>query len=252
MTVLSDKEQVRYSRQLMLAHVGFEGQQRLKQSRVLIVGVGGLGSPVALYLAAAGVGHLSLVDDDKVDLSNLQRQILYKINHLGQGKVSAAAKTLTSVNNQITITSVSERLSEQNAHSLIGDHDVVLDCSDNFNTRYLVNRVCVAAHIPLISGAAIANKGQLICVDNRQSDQVGGCYQCVFPPSDAETALNCSNAGVFGPLLGVIGSMQAQQCLNYLLGHAFSNCFIAFDALNFQQSRFDFKQDPACKICNKK
>lgn len=250
MTTLSDKEQIRYSRQLMMDHVGFEGQQRLKQSRVLIVGVGGLGSPVALYLAAAGVGHLTLVDDDKVDLSNLQRQILYKINHLGQEKVSAAAKTLASVNNQIGLSTVPELLTEKNAHSLIADHDVVLDCSDNFNTRYLINKMCVITHTPLISGAAIANKGQLICVDNRQSEQAGGCYQCIFPPTDTQIPLNCSNAGVFGPLLGVMGSMQAQQCLNYLLGHAFSNCFIAFDALSFQQSRFVFKQDPACNICN--
>ena len=251
MMELSDKEQVRYSRQLMLDQVGFTGQKKLKQSKVLIIGAGGLGSPAALYLAASGIGHLTLIDDDKVELSNLQRQILYKVNHLGQDKVIAAQKSLLSLNNQIECIGVVDKLAEHNAAKWIASHDVVLDCSDNFATRYLVNQHCVQLHKPLISGAAIAIQGQVVCIANHlQSHRdAQGCYQCLFPPSPAQENLNCSNAGVFAPLLGIIGAMQAQQCLNVLLDHNFQSQFIVFDAINFKQTRFNLTADEGCSIC---
>jgi len=245
--VLSDKEQIRYSRQLMLKEVGFGGQEKLKKSKVLIIGVGGLGCPAALYLAASGIGEITLVDADKVELTNLQRQILYKINHLGQAKTQAAKKSLASLNNEIIINTVNERLSSDNAQNLIGSADVVLDCSDNFTTRYLVNSHCVSLEKVLISAAAIATKGQLMAFDNRQKGN--GCYQCIFEPSEQQAALNCENSGVLSPLLGVMGSMQATQALNYILGHMHSNQFISFDALTFEQQKISFSANPDCDIC---
>jgi molybdopterin/thiamine biosynthesis adenylyltransferase len=245
--LLSDKEQIRYSRQLMLKEVGFDGQKKLKKAKVLIIGVGGLGCPAALYLAASGIGEITLVDADKVELTNLQRQILYKINHLGQAKTQAAKKSLASLNNEIIINTVNEKLSSDNAQNLIGSADVVLDCSDNFPTRYLVNSQCVSLGKVLISAAAIATKGQLMAFDNRQQDL--GCYQCIFEPSEQQAALNCENSGVLSPLLGVMGSMQAMLALNYILGYMHSNQFISFDAMTFEQQKVAFSANPDCDIC---
>lgn len=244
---LSDKEKIRYSRQLMLKEVGFDGQKKLKKAKVLIIGIGGLGCPAALYLAASGIGELTLVDNDKVELTNLQRQILYKINHLGQNKTLAAKKSLASLNNEITINIVNEKLSETNVEALINSADIVLDCSDNFTTRYLVNHYCVSLKKVLISAAAIATQGQLMVFDNRQ--QGLGCYQCLFEPSQQQAALNCENSGVLSPLLGVMGTMQATQTLNYILGHMNSNQFISFNALTFEQKKISFSANPDCDIC---
>lgn len=246
-TPLSDKEKIRYSRQLMLKEVGFDGQQKLKQAKVLIIGVGGLGCPAALYLVASGIGEITLVDADKVELTNLQRQILYKINHLGQAKTQAAKKSLASLNNEIIINTVNEQLSADNAKSLISNADIILDCSDNFETRYLINRHCVNLQKVLISAAAIATKGQLMAFDNRQ--QGNGCYQCIFEPSEQQAALNCENSGVVSPLLGVMGSMQATLALNYILGHMHLNQFISFDAMTFGQQKIAFSANPDCNIC---
>ncbi|SFC54027.1 HesA/MoeB/ThiF family protein [Pseudoalteromonas denitrificans] len=246
-TSLSEKEQLRYSRQLMLKEVGFDGQKKLKKAKVLIIGVGGLGCPAALYLAASGIGELTLVDADKVELTNLQRQILYKINYLGQAKTLAAKKSLASLNNEIKINTVNEKLTEINASALITNADIVLDCSDNFTTRYLVNRYCVRYQKILISAAAIATKGQLMVFDNRQEGE--GCYQCIFEPSTHQESLNCETSGVYGPLLGVMGSMQAIQTLNYILGHMHLNQFISFDALTFEQQKISFSANPDCCIC---
>lgn len=178
MVELSDKEQLRYSRHLMLKEVGLEGQLKLKTAHIVVVGAGGLGSPALLYLAAAGIGELTLLDDDKVELSNLQRQVLYKVNHLGQDKVSAAGKVLSSLNNQIKINTVNAKLSADNAQKVFSGATLVLDCSDNFSTRYVVNRQCLALAIPLVSGASIASEGQLMCFDFRQPQSP--CYGCLF------------------------------------------------------------------------
>lgn len=244
---LSDKETLRYSRHLLLKEVGLEGQLTLKAATVAVVGAGGLGSPALLYLAAAGIGTLILIDDDTVELSNLQRQILYKVNHLGQQKVNAAGKVLASLNNQINIVTHSQKLSDANSDALFSNADIVLDCSDNFATRYTVNRFCVNNKTPLISAAALATQGQLMGFDFRQTDSP--CYGCVFPKNDANPVVNCDNAGVISPLLGVIGSMQAQLTLNMLLGHCGGSVFITFDALSLKQQHFKMAKNLACREC---
>ena len=244
---LSDKEQLRYSRHLMLKEVGFEGQLKLKAAHVVVIGAGGLGSPALLYLAAAGVGELTLLDDDKVELSNLQRQVLYKVNHLGQDKVSAAGKVLASLNNQIKINTVSAKLTTENAEQVFTGATLVLDCSDNFSTRYVVNQQCLALGIPLVSGAAIASEGQLMCFDFRQPQSP--CYGCIFGAQPQQQALNCSNAGVLSPLLGVIGSMQALLAVNILLGHHQGSQFIRFDGLSLAQQQFKLTKAPECTEC---
>jgi len=244
---LSDKETLRYSRHLLLKEVGLEGQLTLKAATVAVVGAGGLGSPALLYLAAAGIGTLILIDDDAVELSNLQRQILYKVNHLGQQKVSAAGKVLTSLNNQINIVTHSQKLTNANSDALLNNADIVLDCSDNFATRYTVNCFCINSKTPLISAAALATQGQLMGFDFRQTDSP--CYGCVFPQNDANPVVNCDNAGVISPLLGVIGAMQAQLTLNMLLGHFEGSVFITFNALSLKQQHFKVVKDPHCKEC---
>lgn len=247
MSELSDKEQLRYSRHLMLKEVGLEGQLKLKAAHVVVVGAGGLGSPALLYLAASGVGELTLLDDDKVELSNLQRQVLYKVNHLGQTKVSAAGKVLGSLNNQITVNSIEQQLTEKNAEQIFAGATLVLDCSDNFATRYTVNRFCLKAGVPLISGAAIASEGQLMCFDFRKADSP--CYGCLFPEQPTEQALNCDNAGVLSPLLGVIGSMQALLAINLILGHHEGSQFVRFDGLNLTQQQFKLTKAAQCTEC---
>ena len=247
MSELSDKEQLRYSRHLMLKEVGLEGQLKLKSAHVVVVGAGGLGSPALLYLAASGVGELTLLDDDKVELSNLQRQVLYKVNHLGQAKVSAAGKVLGSLNNQITVNTIEQQLTEHNAEKIFAGAALVLDCSDNFTTRYTVNRFCLKAGIPLISGAAIASEGQLMCFDFRKANSP--CYGCLFPEQPTEQALNCDNAGVLSPLLGVIGSMQALLAINLILGHHEGSQFVRFDGLSLTQQQFRLTKAPECTEC---
>lgn len=247
---LSDKEQLRYSRHLMLKEVGLDGQLKLKAAHVVVIGAGGLGSPALLYLAASGVGELTLLDDDKVELSNLQRQVLYKVNHLGQAKASAAGKVLTSLNNQITVNTVSQQLTEENAEQIFKAATLVLDCSDNFATRYTVNRFCLKAGIPLISAAAIASEGQLMCFDFRVPQSP--CYGCLFPeqPEQPEQqALNCDNAGVLSPLLGVMGSMQTLLGVNLILGHHQGSQFIRFDGLTLAQQKFTLTKSADCSEC---
>jgi len=247
MVELSDKEQLRYSRHLMLKEVGLEGQLKLKAAHIVVVGAGGLGSPALLYLAAAGIGELTLLDDDKVELSNLQRQVLYKVNHLGQDKVSAAGKVLASLNNQIKINTISAKLNAENAQQVFSGATLVVDCSDNFSTRYVVNKQCLALGIPLVSGAAIASEGQLMCFDFRQPQSP--CYGCLFGKQPQQQTLNCSNAGVLSPLLGVIGSMQALLAVNIVLGHHQGSQFIRFDGLTLAQQQFQLTKAPGCSEC---
>jgi adenylyltransferase/sulfurtransferase len=250
MSELSNQELIRYSRQLLLPDIDEQAQLRLKNARVLIVGLGGLGSPAAFYLAASGVGNLVLMDDDKVELSNLQRQILYKVNHLGQAKSDAARKTLQALNNQITLTSICQKLDESNAHKLIENCDLVLDCSDNFNTRYTVNKLAKQYGVPLISGAAMGWQGQLCIIDNRNTH--APCYECLFPRNNVSSLQNCDTLGVISPLLGVIGSQQALAALNLLLNSEPLPQFIKFDGSSFSQSAFSFTTNPQCEICNPK
>lgn len=247
-TELSDKERLRYSRHLLLNAVSEAGQIRLKDARVAVIGCGGLGSPALFYLAASGVGQLTFCDDDAVELSNLQRQILYKINHIGQSKAKAAGKVLTSLNNQISLIPLSLKLDTSNIDTVLQDSDWILDCSDNFATRYLLNQYCLRERKVLISGAALGTQGQFISFDFRASSP---CYHCVFPESPASTELNCQNAGVVSPLLGMIGSMQAMKAVSLIVSGVPDKAseMIVVDALSLQQRQFTLEKDPTCTVC---
>lgn len=247
--MLSDKERIRYSRQMLLPQIAEAGQLTLKQSKIAIIGLGGLGSPAAFYLAAMGIGTLVLVDDDTVELSNLQRQILYKISHQGQAKANAASKTLAALNNSIALEVVAQRATETLLHTILKECDLVLDCSDNFATRYLINRLAKLYSLPLVSGAAMAFNGQVCVVDNRNAN--APCYECLFSKTQQDQALNCDTIGVVSPLLGVIGSMQAMAALNLLLGFPIQHNFLQYNALTMTSSGFSFSQSCECSLCNK-
>ena len=210
---LSHDEFMRYSRHLLISDIGEEGQQRLKRSRIFIVGMGGLGCPVALYMAAAGVGHLYLCDPDDVEKSNLQRQILYRDSDCGSLKVDAAERALLALNPHIEVHARAETF---DAELLPDDCDLVLDCTDNLGARHAINRACIAARLPLISASALGWEGQLMSFDFRQ--QSSPCLACLLPEGSAEPLMNCGNAGVVGPVLGAMGSLQAISALRILLG----------------------------------
>ncbi|KZN55869.1 hypothetical protein N474_13295 [Pseudoalteromonas luteoviolacea CPMOR-2] len=245
---LSDRERLRYSRHLLLDKVSETGQKQLKAAHVAVIGCGGLGSPVLFYLAASGVGKLSFFDDDQVELSNLQRQILYKVNHLGQEKSNAAKKVLTSLNNDIELVPNNVRLSADNINAMLSNVQWVVDCSDNFKTRYLLNEYCYRHHKVLVSGAAQGTNGQFGFFDYREKS---ACYACLFPEaSQIDVELNCQNAGVMSPLLGIVGSMQAQAVCNGILGlQKGDSFFVTIDALTLAQRRFQLTKDPSCTVC---
>ena len=244
---LSDQEFLRYSRHLLLVEIGEVGQLKLKQSKVLIVGLGGLGSAAALYLAAAGVGQLWLADHDVLDVTNLQRQVLYDHERLKEGKAELARERLLNLNPEIELISVNHKLDEQLLPDFVSQVDLVLDCSDNMPTRLAVNLACVQQGVPLISGAATGFKGQLATFAmSKQSP----CYLCLFPEPVTESE-NCSNAGVAGPIVGVIGSMQALQAVKLLSGQA--DCqyhqLFCFDGQKLDWQRLDFAKAENCKAC---
>ncbi|MFC3034101.1 HesA/MoeB/ThiF family protein [Pseudoalteromonas fenneropenaei] len=246
---LSDKERIRYSRHLLLPEIGEHGQLCLKQAHVVVVGCGGLGSPALFYLAASGIGQLSFIDDDELELSNLQRQILYKINYLGQSKATAAGKVLASLNNQITLNPIVAKVTEDTVETYLQGADCVLDCSDNFATRYVLNRYCRSAGIPLVAGAAQGLQGQIMAFDFRTPSP---CYECVFPAAEEQlaTASNCDTIGVLSPLLGVIGAQQAMLTMQLLLGTANTPYFAFFDAAKLKQQSLKLTRDPNC-ACSK-
>lgn len=239
----------RYSRQVILPQVDAHGQQLLLDSSALVVGVGGLGSAAALYLAAAGVGRLTLVDRDRVELSNLQRQILHRQADLGRLKAESAADNLRALNPDVAIEVLSHNLDAALLPKLTGSADVVLDCSDNFPTRYALNRACVAARKPLVSGAAIRLEGQVAVFRN---DCAGApCYQCLFRDEDGAPTESCEQAGVLGPLVGVIGSLQALETLKLLLGigESLGGRLLIFDAERTHFRELKLKRDPQCPAC---
>ncbi|TZF89847.1 molybdopterin-synthase adenylyltransferase MoeB [Cognatilysobacter lacus] len=242
----------RYSRHLRLPEVGVEGQRRLQQARVLLVGAGGLGSPAAYYLAAAGVGTLRIADDDVVDRSNLQRQILHAEARIGLAKVDSAAATLGALNPRICIEAKQERVSAQNVDALLDGIDVVLDGADNFPARYLLNDACVRHRKPLVYGAVHRFEGQLAVFDAGRHRGVQPCYRCLFPePPPPEAAPNCAEAGVLGVLPGVIGMLQATEVLKLLLaiGEPLSGRLLHFDALAMRFRETRIPPDPACAVC---
>jgi len=247
---MNDQQLLRYSRQIMLDDIDIEGQEKLLAARVLIVGLGGLGSPVAMYLAAAGVGHLVLADFDSVDLSNLQRQIAHTTDRIGQSKVESAARTLRALNPDVKITSVTEVLDEDGLKSQVAQVDVVVDCCDNFATRFAVNAACVAAKVPLVSGAAIRLEGQVSVFDNR--DEACPCYRCLYE-EDSEENTTCAANGVLSPLVGVIGSIQALETIKLIcgIGKSLAGKLAIFDARYSQWRELILPKDKNCPICSK-
>ncbi len=245
---LQREEITRYSRHILLENVGMAGQLRLKRARVFIVGIGGLGNPAAQYLAAAGVGTLGLCDHDTVSLTNLQRQVMFRTDDIGRYKVEVARQHLLAINPHISIHSFTDRVTAENLPSLIQDYDVVVDCTDNFATRYVLNDVCITHSIPLVHGSIFRFEGQVTTFMPKE----GPCYRCLFPAAPpADKVQNCSVAGVFGILPGVIGTLQATETLKILLGlgDLLTGRLLVYDALGANFRTFQFAKDPHCPVC---
>jgi molybdopterin/thiamine biosynthesis adenylyltransferase len=246
---MNDHQLLRYSRHILLPEIGYEGQDTLVNSRALIVGAGGLGSPVALYLGASGVGTLTICDFDVVDLTNLQRQIAHNTPAIGANKAISAQQTLFEINPTITVNTVCVQSTEDEFSALIATADVVLDCSDNFATRYMLNKLCVKLKKPLVSGAALGFEGQITVYDMR--DNASPCYHCLFPDNGEDTDLRCATNGVFAPLVGIVGTMQAAEALKLLMhiGESLQGRLLLLDALSMQWRTIRLKKDSACSVC---
>ncbi|MBA1187374.1 molybdopterin-synthase adenylyltransferase MoeB [Stutzerimonas nitrititolerans] len=246
--MLSDDELLRYSRQILLKQIDIDGQLKLKQSRVLIVGLGGLGSPVALYLAAAGIGELHLADFDTVDATNLHRQILHDTASVGRTKVDSAIERIEALNPLVKVVPLRTALDADSLGPAVAAVDLVLDCTDNFAIREAVNGACVAAGKPLVSGAAIRLEGQLSVFDPRVASSP--CYHCLYGHG-SEAELTCSEAGVAGPLVGLVGSLQALEALKLLagFGEPLVGRLLLIDALSSRFRELKVKRDPACAVC---
>ena len=246
---MDDSQLLRYSRHILLDELGIEGQARIMAGRALVIGVGGLGSPVTLYLATAGVGHLTLVDHDTVDLTNLQRQIAHTEARIGQPKVESARQAILAINPGLQVTVVAERADAQRLDALVAQADVVLDCSDNFATRHALNAACVRHRVPLVSGAAVRFDGQLAVYDPR--DNTSPCYACVFPPDASFEETRCATMGVFAPLVGIIGSMQAAEALKLLsgAGQPAVGRLLMLDGRDMRWNDIRLPRNPQCPVC---
>jgi adenylyltransferase/sulfurtransferase len=246
---VDDSHLLRYSRHILLDELGPDAQAKFDSAHALVVGVGGLGAPVAQFLAAAGVGTITLCDADRVDLTNLQRQILYATADIGQPKVDAAAARLRAINPDVTLDPVAMRVGPAELRSFVTAADVVVDCCDNFGTRHAVNRACVAARKPLVSGAAIRFDGQVAVFDPR--DDTSPCYHCLFGEGDELEETRCATMGVFAPLVGVIGATQAAEALKLVagVGATLSGRLLLLDALTMQWRELRVPRDPACVVC---
>jgi molybdopterin/thiamine biosynthesis adenylyltransferase len=246
---MDDDQLLRYSRQIMLPRIDFGGQERLLAARALIIGAGGLGSPAAMYLAAAGVGHLVISDDDRVDLSNLQRQLLHHAADIGRNKAASARDTVRALNPDVTVTVIEERLQDETLAAQVRAADVVLDCSDNFATRFAVNRACFGQCTPLVSGAAIRLEGQLAVFQPGSGNNP--CYNCLYREGE-EADQTCSENGVLAPVVGIIGSLQALEAIKLILslGDSLAGRLIVFDGMTHDWRTLKFKRDPACPVCS--
>jgi molybdopterin-synthase adenylyltransferase len=246
---MDDDQLLRYSRHILLPEIGIEGQQRLLDAHALLIGAGGLGSPAALYLAAAGVGTLTLCDGDVVDLTNLQRQIVHREAAIGARKVDSARDTLHSINPRVKVQTVAQRVAGEQLAALVAAADIVLDGSDSFATRHAVNRACVASHKPLVSGAGIRFDGQIAVFDLRDADSP--CYACLFPEHGENEDMRCAVMGVFAPLVGIIGSMQAAEALKILagIGQPLTGRLLLLDALSMEVRTVRVTRDAACPVC---
>jgi adenylyltransferase/sulfurtransferase len=248
MTFMKDDELLRYSRHILLPEVDISGQEKLLASSALIVGMGGLGCPVAMYLAASGVGHLGLADFDRVDLSNLQRQIAHGTQSIGKLKVESARETIAELNPDTRITCIEDKLSGKVLEENVAAFDIVLDCSDNFLTRFAVNTACVTTGTPLVSGAAIQLEGQVMVMN--PADPNSPCYQCLYDEAD-DSQFSCSENGVLAPVTGIIGAIQATEALKLIAGFGdlLSGYLLLLDAKTMQWQKFKLPRNPHCAIC---
>ena len=246
--MLSTEEKERYARHLMLDEVGEAGQERLRSGRVLVIGAGGLGSPAALYLAAAGVGTIGVADGDRVELSNLQRQVIHGSSDLGRAKVESARDRMLEINPGVQVECIGERLTPENIAQFVGRYDFVLDATDNFEAKFLINDACLAAGVSYSHGGILRYKGQTMTVLPGKST----CYRCIFPePPEAEVALSCSRAGVLGVLPGVIGVIQATEAIKFLLGigELLTSRLLTYDALTLRFREVALGRNPDCPAC---
>ena len=248
---MTDDQLLRYSRHILLDEIGIEGQERILTSRVLMVGAGGLGSAAALYLACAGVGHLTVVDHDSVDLTNLQRQIAHTTQRVGQSKARSVQAAIAGLNPEVVVTPVELRADAALLEALLAQHDVVLDCSDNFATRHAINAASVSQCKPLVSGAAIRFDGQITVYDPR--DDASPCYACLFPPEADFEETQCATMGVFAPLVGIIGTMQAAEALKLISGAApaLSGRLLMLDGRAMAWTEVRLPRNPSCPVCKK-
>jgi molybdopterin-synthase adenylyltransferase len=246
---MNDQQLLRYSRHILLDQIGIEGQQKITQAHALIIGAGGLGSPAALYLASAGVGKITLVDDDDVDLTNLQRQILHTTERIGQPKVDSGRQALRQINPEVEVIALKERIQGERLQQLVQSATVVLDCCDNFPTRHAVNQACVAYAVPLVSGAAISFDGQISVFDRREP--TSPCYACLFPPDQQFEEVMCSTMGVFAPLVGIIGATQAAEALKVIMGFGkpLVGRLLLLDAQQMEWTQIRVARNPTCIVC---
>ena len=246
---MNDNQLLRYSRHILLDEIDIDGQQRLLDANALVIGAGGLGSAAALYLAAAGIGSITLVDDDQVDLTNLQRQIMHTTDRVGMPKVESGSIALQQINADVRVVTVAARVAGAELAQLVAAAAVVLDCSDNFATRHAINQACVAHQVPLVSGAAIRFDGQISVFDSR--DAASPCYACLFSPDLAFEEVLCSEMGVFAPLVGIIGSMQAAEALKLVarIGTSLAGRLLMLDARNMEWNSIRVPRNAACPVC---
>lgn len=247
---MNDNQLLRYSRHILLDEIGIERQEKLLAAHALIIGAGGLGSPAAYYLASAGIGRITLVDNDTVDLTNLQRQILHTTDRVGQPKALSGKQTLAAINPEVEVVALTERADDEQLARLVGAATVVLDCSDNFATRHAVNRACVTHKAPLVSGAAIRFDGQISVFDTRQPE--APCYACLFPPDQEFEEVLCSAMGVFAPLVGIIGTMQAAEALKLAggIGESLAGKLLLLDARNMEWTSIKVGRSAGCVVCS--
>ena len=248
---MKDSQLIRYSRHILLPEIEYEGQQKLLDSHCLIIGAGGLGSPVSMYLAASGIGKLTICDFDKVDLSNLQRQLLHNQDSLGMNKSLSAKKNLEKINSDIEIISITKKLDVKEMEELSKNANIIIDCSDNFKTRYALNQIALNQRKPLVSGAAIKFDGQVSIYDFRDSNSP--CYNCLFPNTDEELEVRCADHGIFSPLVGIIGACQAAEAMKLLLniGKSLNGHLLLIDQKELKWRLLTIKKDKNCLVCSR-
>lgn len=246
---MTDDQLLRYSRHILLDEIGIEGQERLLSSKVLMIGAGGLGSPVALYLGSAGIGHITVVDHDRVDATNLQRQIAHNLASIGEFKAASVARAIAALNPDVKVVPVIERADDKLLDQLARNADLVVDCTDNFATRHAINRACVRHRKPLVSGAVIRFDGQVSVFDPRGGQSP--CYACVFPESDLLEEARCATMGVFAPLVGIIGTVQAAEALKLLcnVGQPLTGRLLMLDGQSMAWNEMKLARNPACAVC---